>query len=146
LIRRIGHFTDPETPRLDRRTRLLGQAGHSPLAEAQQSKAAGRVAFLGNGSAVLSGPLLDAFHVGLGELGYVEGNSAPAQEISISCPGCEACVEMGERAIESVRWGGEQVDVESNQLGSRPSRRAVRPESRGMNPGKHSPFMTVQYS
>jgi len=33
------------------------------------------VAFLGNASASLSGPLLDAFRTGLRELGYVEGRS-----------------------------------------------------------------------
>jgi len=42
---------------------------------AQQSKAVPRVAFLGNGLTSLSGPLLDAFRVGLRELGYVEGQS-----------------------------------------------------------------------
>jgi putative ABC transport system substrate-binding protein len=42
---------------------------------AQQSKAVPRVAFLGNGSRSLSGPLLDSFRVGLRELGYVEGQN-----------------------------------------------------------------------
>jgi ABC-type uncharacterized transport system substrate-binding protein len=42
---------------------------------AQQSKAVPRLAFLGNGSRSLSGPLLDSFRVGLRELGYVEGQS-----------------------------------------------------------------------
>lgn len=46
-----------------------------PAAEAQQAKAVPRVAFLGNGSAALSGPLLEAFRGGLRELGYVEGQS-----------------------------------------------------------------------
>ncbi len=46
-----------------------------PAADAQQAKAVPRVAFLGNGSAAFSGPLLDAFRGGLRELGYVEGQT-----------------------------------------------------------------------
>ncbi len=46
-----------------------------PSSEAQGAKAIPRVAFLGNGSAAFSGPLLDAFRVGLRERGYVEGQN-----------------------------------------------------------------------
>ena len=44
-------------------------------AEAQQTKGAPRVAWLGNGSVSISGPALDAFRVGLRELRYVEGQT-----------------------------------------------------------------------
>ena len=53
----------------------LGLLTAPPAGEAQQAKAVPRVAFLGNGSTSLSGPLLDAFRVGLRELGYIEGQS-----------------------------------------------------------------------
>ena len=64
---------------MNRRTFLcgltLGTLSAPLAAEAQQTKAVPRVAFLGNGSASLSGPALDAFRVGLRELGYIEGQS-----------------------------------------------------------------------
>jgi putative ABC transport system substrate-binding protein len=48
----------------------------APLAaEAQQAKAAPRVAWLGNASVSISGPALDTFRVAMRELGYVEGQS-----------------------------------------------------------------------
>jgi len=64
---------------VDRRAFLGTVAGGllvAPLAaEAQQVKAAPRVAFLANGSTSTSGLFLDSFRVGLRELGYVEGQS-----------------------------------------------------------------------
>jgi len=56
-------------------TLALALLAAPPAADAQQAKAVPRVAFLGNGSAALSGPLLDAFRSGLRELGYVEGQN-----------------------------------------------------------------------
>ncbi len=56
-------------------TLALALLAAPPAADAQQAKAVPRVAFLGNGSAALSGPLLDAFRGGLRELGYVEGQT-----------------------------------------------------------------------
>jgi putative ABC transport system substrate-binding protein len=64
---------------MERRTfmaMLTGGIVAAPLAaEAQQAKAAPRVAWLGNGSVSISGPALDAFRVGLRELRYVEGQT-----------------------------------------------------------------------
>ena len=60
---------------MDRRTLIAGTLGlfAAPCAaEAQQAKAVPRVAWLGNASVSLSGAALDAFRVGLRELGYVE--------------------------------------------------------------------------
>jgi hypothetical protein len=53
----------------------LGLFAAPVAAEAQQAKAVPRVAFLGNGSALVSGPFLDAFRVGMRERGYVEGQT-----------------------------------------------------------------------
>jgi putative ABC transport system substrate-binding protein len=64
---------------MERRTFLAGAGAvllATPLgAGAQQPKAAPRVAWLGSGSASISGPNLDSFRAGLRELGYVEGQS-----------------------------------------------------------------------
>jgi putative ABC transport system substrate-binding protein len=64
---------------LERRTFMALASGSllaAPLAaEAQQAKAAPRVAWLGNASVSVSGPALDAFRLGLRELGYVEGQT-----------------------------------------------------------------------
>ena len=47
----------------------------APLVTEAQVGKAPRVAFLGNGSASISGPLLEAFRSGLRDLGYVEGQN-----------------------------------------------------------------------
>jgi putative ABC transport system substrate-binding protein len=47
----------------------------APLVTDAQGVKTARVAFLGNASASLTGPLLDAFRGGLRDLGYVEGQN-----------------------------------------------------------------------
>ena len=70
---------------MERRTFVAGVAGLAaiaglagslvPRAARAEPTSAPRVAFLGNGSATVSGPLLTAFKSGLQELGYVEGRN-----------------------------------------------------------------------
>ena len=54
---------------------MSGSLFAAPLIARAQRATTPRVAFLGNGSAAFSGPLLDSFRAGLRELGHVEGQS-----------------------------------------------------------------------
>ena len=54
---------------------MSGSLFAAPLIACAQRATTPRVAFLGNGSAAFSGPLLDSFRAGLRELGHVEGQS-----------------------------------------------------------------------
>lgn len=63
---------------MNRRTFISAVSGSllaAPLIAEAQRATTPRVAFLGNGSAAFSGPLLDSFRAGLRELGHVEGQS-----------------------------------------------------------------------
>ena len=63
---------------MNRRTFISAVSGSllaAPLIARAQRATTPRVAFLGNGSAAFSGPLLDSFRAGLRELGHVEGQS-----------------------------------------------------------------------
>jgi hypothetical protein len=60
---------------MNRRTFVSAVSGSllaAPLIAEAQRATTPRVAFLGNGSAAFSGPLLDSFRAGLRELGHVE--------------------------------------------------------------------------
>jgi len=70
-----------------------------PLAEAQQTKKIPRIGFLGGGSSSTHKVTLDAFHQGLRELGYIEG-----QNIAIEYRYAEGKAErFADLAAELVR-------------------------------------------
>jgi len=78
---------------------IIAFLGAGPVAGAQQAKKIPRIGFLGGGSPSTAKVLLDAFHQGLRELGYIEG-----QNIAIEYRYAEGKEErLADLAAELVR-------------------------------------------